>query len=388
MTTLANHPGDGTTQTAFVTLLPMRLDQDMTLTHSVAVLSPWGAPLLMGTMGTDPAGEPVLVLVNEAPVNFLRPTQPLDEPDKWQLELLHLQRASVDSRLATGSDLFHGVEKGGDPPDAIVHIGDQQFGWELTTFSIEARRLAHDLFIRVRGKVAFQQRHRISHLTGHVVYMWFGTEGHGTGLPYRRNDDAAVDQLVEALVSYQPDPTHYTVEAPGGPPAQLRAGFDAVDAPGDVSFFCTPFINAVPTSPLFTPTGLEVGLAFESIHSARPEWARLRAAVRRKDRPGNNVLLISAGAPDRFGNQYPAEEVLAGFLLDHPESIESDHLSAVILHFWSSGRAVNILGEAPQEAWPPIYQGLTPAFQPFRTSPADDASGDQESPAVTEQAGR
>ena len=189
-------------------------------------------------------------------------------------------------------------------------------------------------------------------------------------------------------MSYQPDPTHYTVEAPGGPPAQLRAGFDAVDAPGDVSFFCTPFINAVPTSPLFTPTGLEVGLAFESIHSARPEWARLRAAVRRKDRPGNNVLLISAGAPDRFGNQYPAEEVLAGFLLDHPESIESDHLSAVILHFWSSGRAVNILGEAPQEAWPPIYQGLTPAFQPFRTSPADDASVDQESPAVTEQAGR
>jgi hypothetical protein len=383
MTAQTHHPGDNQAQTAFVTLLPMRLDQGMTVTHFVNVPSPWGSPLLMGATGTDPRGEPILVLVNEAPVNFLRPVQALDEPDKWQLELLHLQRASVDARLGTGSDLFHGIEKGGDPPDAIVHIDDQRFGWELTTFSIESRRLAHDLFIRVRAKAAFQQRHRVGHLTGHIVYMWFGMERQGTGLPYRRNDDAAVDQLVEALVNYQPDPTHYTVEAQGGPPAQLPAGFDAVDAPGDVAFFCTPFINAVPTSPLFSLTGLEIGLAYQSVHLAHAEWAKLRAAVHRKDRPGNNVLLISAGAPDRFGNQYPAEEVLASFLLDHPESIESDHLSAVILHFWSSGRAVNLLAKAPQEAWAPVYQGISPAFQPFRAPVAglaDDTSVDQESP--------
>ena len=146
--------------------------------------------------------------------------------------MLHLQRTSVDARLATGSDLFHAAEKGGDPPDATVHIGDQQVGWELTTFSIASRRLAHDLFMRVRGKVALQQRHRVSHLAGHIIYMWFGAAGQGSGLPYRRNDDAAADQLVEALVQYQPDPAHYTVEAQGGPPAQLPAGFDAVDAPG------------------------------------------------------------------------------------------------------------------------------------------------------------
>lgn len=383
MTVLANHPGDGTTRSAFMTLLPMRLDQAMMLAHPVTVRSPWGAPLLMGYMGTDSAGEPILVLVNEAPVNFLRPTQPLDEPDKWQLESMHLQRASVDSRLTTGSDLFHAIEKGGNPPDAIVHIGDQRLGWEHTTFSIEARRLAHDLFMRVRARVAFQQRHRVSHLTGHVVYMWFGTEGRGTGLPYRSNDDAAVDQLVEALVGYQPDPAHYRVEMPGGPPAQLPAGFDAVDAPGDVSFFCTPFLDAVPTSPLFTMTGLEVGLAFQSVHAAHAEWAKLRAAVRRKDRVGNNALLIFAGAPDRFGNQYPAEEVLAEFLLAHPESIESNHLSAVILHFWSTGRAVNILGKAPQEAWPSIYQGVVPTCQPFRISPDGRAGDSPDTPHET-----
>ena len=388
MTTPAQAQAMNSPQRAFVTLLPMHAEQNMTITHMLTVPSPWGSPLVMGSSGTDSAGEPILVLVNEAPVNFLRPTRPLDEPDKWQLEMLHLQRASVDARLAAGSDLFHAAQKGNDPPDAIVHIGDQQVGWELTTFSIESRRLAHDLFIRVRGKVAFQQRHRVGHLTGHIVYMWFGAEGHGSGLPYRRNDDAAVDQLVEALVQYQPDPTHYTAEAQGGPPAQLPAVFDTVNAPGDVAFFCTPFLNAVPTSPLFTLTGLEVGLAYQSVHTAHAEWQKLRATIHRKDHPGNKVLLISVGAPDRLGHQYPAEEVLAGFLLAHPESVKSDHLSAVILHFWSTGRAVNILGDKPQELWRPIYQGVAPASQPFAAHDAGEAeaaSVNLETPRGTEQ---
>jgi hypothetical protein len=370
MTSVPHTTTENVTQPAFATLLPMRLEENVTIADIVTLPSPWGAPLVMGACGSNSIAEPILVLVNEAPVNFIRPTQPLDEPDKWQLELLHLQRACVDGRLATGSDLFHAIEKGDDPPDATVYIGEQKSGWELTTFSIENRRLAHDLFMRVRTKLAFQQRHRVTHLAGHIIYMWFGLAGRGTGLPYRRNDDAAVDQLIEAIQHYQADPTHYIVDAKAGPPAQLAAGFDAVNAPGDVAFFCTPFVNAVPTSPLFSLTGLEIGLAYQSLHSAPAEWKRLRASVHRKDRPGNHTLLISAGAPDRFGNQYPAEEVLANFLLDHPEPIASDHLSSVILHFWSSGRAVNLLGDRPQQLWRPVYQGTSPAFQPFAASPA------------------
>ena len=380
MTTPAQPSAAKQPQTSFVTMLPMHIDERTTLTHMVVTASPWGSPLLMGSTGTNSAGEPVLILVNEVPVNFIRPAQALDEPDKWQLEMLHLQRATVDARLGGGSDLFHAIEKGNNPPDATVHIGDRQFGWELTTFSVQSRRLAHDLFMRVRGKIAFQQRHRVGHLTGHIVYMWFGMADQKTGLPYRRNDDAAVGQLVEALVSYQPDPTHYSVETQGAPPDQLPTGFDAVNAPGDVSFFCTPFINAVPTSPLFSMTGLEVGLAYQSTHLAHSEWEKLRTAIRRKDRPGNNTLLISVGAPDRLGNQYPAEEAIAQFMLANPESVASDHLSAVILHFWSSGRAVNILGGQPEEIWPPIYQGLSPASQPFAASVA----GSSEESSVTQ----
>ena len=370
----------GFVRPGFITLLPMRVDETLIISNLVIVQSPWGAPLLMGAQGASQNGDPVLILINESPVNFLRPMRPLDELDKWQLELIHIQRAAVDARLS-GIELFHAVEKGGDPPDALVHIGESRHGWELTTFSVQRRRMAQDLFARVRAKLSFQQRHRVSHLTSHMIYMWFGMEGDAAGIPYARNDEDSVDQLVEALVRYQPQPKDYTVESKDGMPLQLPEGFGPVRAPGDVSFFCVPFINSAPASPLFTMTGFEVGLAYQSVHTASSEWDRLRSAIHRKDKPGNDVLLISAGAPDRFGSQYPAEEVLASFLLDHPEPFACSHLSAVILHFWSSGRAVNLLGEVPLEAWPPIYQGLSPAFQPFRTTDAVTLSADDEDDA-------
>lgn len=370
-------------QTGYMTLLPLFAEEAITVDGTIMLPSPWGAPLVMGAYGSDSQGQPIRILINEIPVNFLRPTRPLDEPDKWQLELFHLQRAGVDAKLAKGADLFQAAEKGSDPPDALVHVNGQQSGWELTTLSIESRRLSHDLFNRVRAKLAFQQRHRISHLTGHTVYMWFGMAAQASGLPYRRNDEAAVDQLIDALSAYQPDPAHYTYSTENGMPAQLTAGFRAVEAPGDVAFFCTPFVGGVPTSPLFTMTGMEVGLAYQSVHSVRAEWAKLREPIRKKDRSGNNVLLISAGAPDRLGSMYVAEEVLADFLLQHPEPVEIKNLSAVLLHFWSTGRTVNILGSAPQEAWPSVYQRFSPSFHPYMPATSRSASI-QKSPGVKE----
>ena len=367
MATPSEPAGESPTNKAFLTLLPLRVDQGMTIDTMLTAPSPWGSPLVMGASGTDSEGKPLLVLVNETPVNFLRTAQALDEPDKWQLEMLHLQRASVDARIATGSDLFRAIEKGSDPPDATISLNGAAFGWELTTFSIQSRRLAHDLFMRIRGKVAYQQRHRIGHLSGHLIYMWFGVASNSNGLPYRKNDATAVDQLVEALVGYQPDPTKYMVESQGELPQQLPGGFEAVNAPGDVEFFCTPFVNAAPTSPLFSMTGIEIGLAYQSLHSVSEEWEKLRSTIRRKDCKGNDILLISVGAPDKFGTQYPSEELLADFLLAHPEPVECEHLSSVILHYWGSGRGINLLGDRPQELWSPIYRGTSPASQTFAT---------------------
>jgi hypothetical protein len=237
-------------QSAYMTLLPLILKEATMMIGTVAIPSPWGAPLVMGATGVSPDGDPLLILMNETPVNFMRTARPLDDPDKWQLEMLHLQRLGVDARAATGSELFAAIEKGSDPPDAIVYGTGGPVGWELTTLSVESRRVANDLFGRVRMRLALQQRHRLTHLAGHMIYMWFGMASQETGLPYRSNDQAAVDQLVDALVAYHPDPSQYTVDVSAGPPGHLPAGFkEAVSAPGDVGFFSTPFLNAVPTTP-------------------------------------------------------------------------------------------------------------------------------------------
>jgi hypothetical protein len=369
------HEDKASGMNGYLTILPMRLDKGFTVTHQVVVPSPWGGPLLMGSLGVDVAGEPTLIIVNETPVNFIRPSQPLDTPDKWALEMIHLQRAAVDARYATGQELFRAIDKGADPPDAVVDTGNEKYGWELTTLTVEGRRQARDLFNNVRAKLAMQQRHRVSHLAGHLTYMWFGMAAEKAGLPYRRNDATAVDELLDALATYKPDPSHYTADVQGGPPPQLPGGYDSVNAPGDVALFSTPFLNGVPTSPLFSLTGVEIGLAYQSNHSASREWSKLRDLINKKDRPENNVLLISVGAPDRVGNQYPAEEVLANFLLDNPEPVTANHLSAVLLHFWGTGRAMNLLGAAPTEAWPAVYQGNMPSSQLFRPTPPTQDPG-------------
>jgi hypothetical protein len=118
-------------------------------------------------------------------------------------------------------------------------------------------------------------------------------------------------------------------------------------------------------------TGLCTVLAFQSDHSAQDEWIKLRKAVERKDREENNVLVISVGAPNKEGSCFLAEEVLAQFLLDHPEPLSAKHLSSVIMHFWSTGRAVQLLGDAPQEMWPGYLQGWNPAAHSFRSTDSE-----------------
>ena len=286
---------------------------------------------------------------------------------KWEKELLHIQRCAVDARCATGQELFAAVEQGQDPPDVLATTSDGRVGWELTTLALPQRRKAQDLFFEVRRRLTFQQRHRIGHLTGYFVHMWFGTDDEPTGLPYRRTDERALEALVESLVAFTPDPDHLMQQEPE-PPATV-SNFAPVHGPQDVTYFSVPLLGSVPTSALFSLTGAEVGLAFQSHHTARDEWAQLRRIIKKKDIPQNSVLLLSIGAPNEMGNQFPAEEVLGNFLLDHPEPIEAEHLSAVIAHFWSTGRAVNLLGTEPQEMWPALYAGMSAAHQPFVAHP-------------------
>ena len=331
-------------------------------------MSPWGAPLAAGLQGAAENGDPWLGLVIESPINWLRVTSPLETKEK---ELFHIQRLAVDCRMATRGELFDAITGTDEPPDFHVSLNGREFGWEMMEFAIEDRRQAQGLFYNVASRLADQQRHRIGHLSGYQVYIWFGAAWDAASLPFKKNDETSYDELVESLVAHVPDPNQYKVR--GG---EFPQQFDArpVRTTADVQYFTIPLLGGVPASPFYAMTGMHAVLVFQSDHTAPEEWGKLRMAIGRKDKPTNDILVISAGAPDKLGRCFVSEEVLAEFLLDHPERITAEHLSSVVLHFWSTGRAVELLGDHPKELWPALFQGWSPAFHAL---PARDVTSNQ-----------
>jgi hypothetical protein len=193
--------------------------------------------------------------------------------------------------------------------------------------------------------------------------MWFGNASDPAGLPYKKNDSSLYDELIESLVAHAPDPEAHKVQ---GLEMPQNLGDWPVQSAKDVRYFSIPLLNGAPASPFYAVTGMHVVLSYQSDHTSQYEWAKLRAAIERKDKDSNNVLVISVGAPDRQGRCFLSEEVLAEFLLHHPEPISAQHLSSIIMHFWSTGRAIQLLGDEPMELWPGYFQGWSPAFHPYK----------------------
>jgi hypothetical protein len=193
--------------------------------------------------------------------------------------------------------------------------------------------------------------------------MWFGSASDPAGQPYKKNDPSLYDQLVESLVAHSPDPEAQKV---GGPEIPARLESWSVETAEDARYYSIPLLNGAPASPFYAATGMHVVLAYQSDHTPVNEWAKLRAAIARKDREPNDVLVISAGAPDNLGRCFATEEVLADFMLQRPEPVSAQHLSSIIMHFWSTGRAIELLGDQPRELWPGYFQGWSPAFHAYR----------------------
>jgi hypothetical protein len=359
---------DGDKTSGYLTLLPYMAKDDLNVEAMVFVPSPWGAPLFIGSRGTrTDDGAAFLAVVGENPVGWVRMASPMG---KKQLELLHLRRLATDCRTATGYELFDAITATGEKPDFVVVAQGKSAGWEMTQFAIAERRLAQELFFQVTSRVADLQRHKTGHLSGYQVHMWFGEASDAAALPYKQNDATAYNQLVDCLTAHTPDPDQFKVDS-DKLPEQVPAM--PVRAVSDVQFISVPLLGGVPASPFYAATGMNLGLAFQSDHIARDEWVKLRQVVHRKDKQHNNVLVISAGAPDRLGRCYASEEALASFLLEHPSEVETTHLSSVILHFWSTGQAFELIGETPRELWPALFQGFMPSSHPF-VQPANEST--------------
>jgi hypothetical protein len=339
--------------------------------------SPWGVPLVVGMAGqSGTPSEPTRWLALEQAIPWVRPNAPLS---KAILEWAHVQRFAADCRAATGSEAFAAIEPNpNDPPDFFATLLDgQRIGVELAAFAIEERRSAEALFRNLRDKLVLQHRHRTGHLTGCTVIVWYGKDQNPNTRPHRKTDDAAVEELIEALVAYRPDIAALRMQVSAGMPLQMPPlGTETISA--DATFYAVPFLNAIPTGPFVSITGYNIVLAYTTVHTTASVAATLQRLVREHDKDGVDTLLITSGAPDRYGAMYPLEQVTADFYLQHPAVLHTNHISRIILHRWATGDAYDISVNPPKQLWPPVYQGHVPAHQLFvvgeRSAQADAGS--------------
>jgi hypothetical protein len=362
----------------FLHLLPTVIPEGMTAHALAAAISPWLAPAFSGVVGTtSDDARPVLAVTFEWPLNWLRTPEALPT---FEHEWLLLRRYSSDQALATGNPAFADVKPGSDPPDATVQTDAGQVGVESTALTIEGRREVHALFMQLRRRLQASEAAAFSKLAGHLIYVWFEAADEPLGKPHKRSDSVALDELVQSLAEYEPQGQQLWL--PSGPLPQRAPALPLANTSAGVKFYAVPLMSAVPSSMLFTIAAFELGLAYTTFITDEAAWGELQRLVDGHDRPGVDLLLISAGGPDPNGNIFPAEEAVADFAVDHPLGLSRPpkHINTVVVHSWATGRATQLHPDI-RPLFGPLYQGLVPLHHALappgqpRTTSADEAQG-------------
>lgn len=350
-------------------LLPLQVQKGMTLTSMTVLVMPWG-PAHFGAMGTmdDHAREPVMLVATEQPLTWVRQMEPTT---RFELEWLHLRRFSADHLLGTGIHRYAMVEEGPNPPDAIAQTDSGPIGVEATALTVPGRRHVYDLFFKLRRRLQSTEPVAFSRLAGHLVYLWFDTPRAKTDKPFRISDTSAVDALVNALAQYEPSRDALSVDPAEALPAQMPPPPLEVTEAG-ATFYAVPLAGAAPASMLFTLAGFEIALAYPTTITASEAWESIERLVTKHDKPGVDLLVITASGPDLNGVVYPVEEALADFAMRHTGDFNTapSHIKEVVLHTWMTGTATR-LHPTRERLFGPLYTSMVPIHHPWSVAAVD-----------------
>lgn len=304
----------------------------------------------------------------EWPLKWLPPSG----GDKFEREALFIRRFSLDQGLTGSKHAFEDVQRGEDPPDATVATNGVRIGVESTALTVGDMRGVQGLFVLLRRRLEDTEPTRFWRLAGRIVYIWFESEASQgkLGRPHKRTDEAALDELVDALANHQPK-TRDQLQA-----AALAGTMpEPVETPNGARFYAVPVENAVPSTTLFYQAGFEIGLAYTSFITAQSAWNELQRLTDKHDQDGVDLLLVTAGGPDVDGNMFPSEERVADFLIDHPIGLsrKPDHIKTIFLHKWGDGRAVQLYPDVVP-LFGPLFQPMVPAHHPGMPSSASAES--------------
>jgi hypothetical protein len=353
---------------------PIRVEVGWNISGMALALLPWSGLASYSLVDTDADGAPLLVVGLEWPLSWLRTVDPLE---KFHLEYLHLRRFSADQALATGHHAFGDVQPGSDPPDAIAQTVTGVVGVEATALTIQNRRWAHNLFAQLRQALQAAEPSAFAKLRGHLLYVWFQeTAEPGPPVePHGRSDAAALDDLVRAIAEYDSPPDALRHE--GGPAPETLPEIPLAGTGAGAKFYGVPILDGVPGSMLFTLAGFDIGLAYTTPITAEAAWQEVQRLVDKHDQPDVDLLLITAGGPDARGNMFPAEEAVAGFLLEHAVGLsrEPEHIRQIVLHSWATGQATTLYPKV-QHLFGPLYTSMVPLHHPFQAGDQPAADGD------------
>jgi hypothetical protein len=280
---------------------------------------------------------------------------------KSGVEWMHLAKARFDLERAGRSDLSGLPRFGKDPPDIVLGA---QTPVELAQFTHSQRRQVLGLLGSVRKVLVQAMPGRFAHLRNRLVMLGFDDP---RGLPPHAADSSAIEAVLDRLARTAPGPEPRPIAAtvdPHGYSVNLQNTPLGTETTG-----CFP-LPVLPSSKLGASLGFEIAAALTLVVRARDTESELQRITAIHDRPGNDVLLISAGAPGRTdGFALVADEIaVEPWILNTVTLPRPTHIKRILMHRWSHGD-VHELFPSYQELSPSLITGGGPLVIPVGQPP-------------------
>ncbi|MFN9619071.1 MAG: hypothetical protein ACK55X_05090 [Synechococcaceae cyanobacterium] len=281
---------------------------------------------------------------------FIIPPSPLDQRvllttlAKNRREDIQILSFLAMLALTNENYLSVGLAKGEDPPDCIVTANGIPYGVELTELTAgdtrreiaEARRLGRDMQARIE-----HDYREFFHLKGRIIALSIAPPRAFS--PAERS--AALEKISIALktdlgcVGDGVDLSH-------GLPSEWtsRNGFYG----SHHGVYVQVYAGGGDEKPMVTSMcQAEVRLS-DCLQT-------LEARVNAKDRPGNDVLLLTCGLPDERGYVCPVDSCMFQFIQEHSSSLEfrPAYLKSIVLHLWNTPDWIELCSADIAVSWPP-----------------------------------
>lgn len=227
-----------------------------------------------------------------------------------------------------------GLSVGSDPPDRILTTPKGQLGVELTELTLESIRKE----LAPLRKYGFKLENRLNneqssfkHLIGRTLHLCFADFGNLKSHKLNSNTNEILKALANDIGVVGED---VVLTKEGGIP-QTHRGFH-----GKIGqFLVQVFSGGIPENiSLFCTIQSQVRLS-EAVSA-------LQKAIDKKDKPGNDVVLITCGFPNSDGFVCPLDQWLYSHIEEYraqiTTQIQPKNTKCVLLRMWNTDRSIEL----------------------------------------------